>query len=146
MRLLENTLDWYAQDTAGNIWYLGEDTKEYEDGMLVSTAGSFEHGVDGAQGRHPPSGRPPGRGAATARSITRARPRTRPTCSRHRRPLPRSRSARSTACLQDQGLPRRSIPRTSRSKYYARGVGPVLTLAVSKDSRGREELISFTKP
>jgi hypothetical protein len=27
--LLENTLDWYAQDTAGNLWYMGEHTEEY---------------------------------------------------------------------------------------------------------------------
>ena len=30
------------------MWYLGENTKEYEGGVVVSTAGSWEHGVDGA--------------------------------------------------------------------------------------------------
>ena len=45
---MEVTNDWYAQDSDGNVWYLGEDTKEYEDGKVVSTAGSWEHGVDGA--------------------------------------------------------------------------------------------------
>ena len=33
----------------GNIWYLGEDTKEYENGVVVSSEGSWEAGVDGAQ-------------------------------------------------------------------------------------------------
>ena len=47
--LIEDTLDWYAQDVAGNVWYLGEDTAEYENGVIVSTAGSWEAGVDGAQ-------------------------------------------------------------------------------------------------
>lgn len=47
--IIENTYDWYAQDTAGNIWYFGEDTQEYEDGRVVSTEGSWEAGVDGAQ-------------------------------------------------------------------------------------------------
>lgn len=46
--LVEDTFDWYAQDAQGNLWYLGEDTKEYEGGEVVSTAGSWEHGVDGA--------------------------------------------------------------------------------------------------
>jgi hypothetical protein len=46
--LIEDTFDWYAQDTDGNVWYLGEDSKEYEDGEVVSTAGSWETGVDGA--------------------------------------------------------------------------------------------------
>jgi hypothetical protein len=47
--LKEKTFDWYAQDKAGNVWYLGEDTREYEDGRVVSTAGSFEAGKHGAR-------------------------------------------------------------------------------------------------
>jgi hypothetical protein len=47
--LKEKTFDWYAQDKQGNVWYLGEDTKEYEDGKVVSTEGSWEAGVDGAE-------------------------------------------------------------------------------------------------
>jgi hypothetical protein len=46
--LVAQTFDWYAQDRAGNVWYLGEDTEEYEDGKLVGTEGSWEAGVDGA--------------------------------------------------------------------------------------------------
>jgi hypothetical protein len=47
--LKEKTFDWYAQDDDGNVWYLGEDTREYEDGKVVSTAGSFEAGKNGAK-------------------------------------------------------------------------------------------------
>jgi hypothetical protein len=47
-KLVEDTFDWYAQDRHGNVWYLGEDSKEYQDGEVVSTAGSWEAGVDGA--------------------------------------------------------------------------------------------------
>jgi hypothetical protein len=46
--LIEETYDWYAQDVEGNVWYFGEDTTEFEDGVPVSTAGSWEAGVDGA--------------------------------------------------------------------------------------------------
>jgi hypothetical protein len=46
---VEITDDWYAQDKAGNIWYLGEDTAEYENGKVTTRSGSFEAGVDGAQ-------------------------------------------------------------------------------------------------
>lgn len=46
--VVEDTFDWYAQDMDGNVWYLGEDSKEIEDGEVVSTAGSWESGVDGA--------------------------------------------------------------------------------------------------
>ena len=47
--LAEATLDWYAQDRDGNVWYFGEDSKEYENGQVVSTAGSWEAGVHGAK-------------------------------------------------------------------------------------------------
>src|SRR3954471_8083649 len=47
--LTEDTFDWYAQDKDGNVWYLGEDTKELENGQVVSTEGSWEAGVKGAE-------------------------------------------------------------------------------------------------
>jgi hypothetical protein len=46
--LVEDTFDWYAQDKEGNVWYLGEDTKELENGQVVSTEGSWEAGVNKA--------------------------------------------------------------------------------------------------
>ncbi|WP_166787691.1 hypothetical protein [Cryobacterium luteum] len=46
--IIEDTFDWYAQDGQGAIWYLGEDTAEFENGAIVSTSGSFEAGVNGA--------------------------------------------------------------------------------------------------
>ena len=46
--VIEDTLDWYAQDTDGNVWYFGEAVKNYENGKVVDTDGSFEAGVDGA--------------------------------------------------------------------------------------------------
>jgi hypothetical protein len=30
--LIENTFDWYAQDLCGNVWYMGENTKESRTG------------------------------------------------------------------------------------------------------------------
>jgi hypothetical protein len=48
--ILEDTLDWYAQDTEGNVWYFGEDTKSYENGVgPADTEGSWEAGVNGAK-------------------------------------------------------------------------------------------------
>jgi len=46
--LEERTTDWYAQDTAGNVWYFGEDTKELKNGAVTSTAGTWTAGIDGA--------------------------------------------------------------------------------------------------
>jgi hypothetical protein len=47
-QIKEDTFDWYAQDSDGNLWYLGEDTAEYENGKLKTKEGSWEAGVDGA--------------------------------------------------------------------------------------------------
>ena len=46
--LVEDTFDWFAQDRNGNVWYFGEASRDYEDGKVVSTKGSWEAGVDGA--------------------------------------------------------------------------------------------------
>ncbi len=53
--LVEDTDDWIAQDTDGNLWYCGEEAKDYEifDGdvpaiaELVAIDGSFKAGRDG---------------------------------------------------------------------------------------------------
>ena len=45
----EDTLDWYAQDKHGNVWYFGEDTKAYRENGKYTTEGSWEAGEDGAQ-------------------------------------------------------------------------------------------------
>ena len=44
--LVEETFDWFAQDILGNVWYLGEASTEYEDGVAVGTEGSWETGAD----------------------------------------------------------------------------------------------------
>ena len=46
--LREDTIDWYAADNFGNVWYFGEQTAEYENGQITTTEGSWEAGVDGA--------------------------------------------------------------------------------------------------
>jgi hypothetical protein len=48
-RLAEDTYDWFAQDKQGSVWYFGEATREISPGGRVSTEGSWEAGVNGAQ-------------------------------------------------------------------------------------------------
>jgi hypothetical protein len=49
-KLEERTSDWYAQDTGGSVWYLGEDTAELDaNGKVKSTEGSWQWGVNGAR-------------------------------------------------------------------------------------------------
>ncbi len=46
--LVEKTTDWYAQDSKGNVWYFGENTAEYINGVVTNTDGTWEAGVDHA--------------------------------------------------------------------------------------------------
>jgi len=47
-KLEEKSYDWYAQDHFGNVWYFGEDTREFNaDGTVNNTDGSWEAGVSG---------------------------------------------------------------------------------------------------
>ena len=38
--VIEDTFDFFAQDKQGNVWYMGEDTKQFKNGVLVGTTGS----------------------------------------------------------------------------------------------------------
>ena len=58
--LVEGTFDWFAQDGEGNVWYLGEDSTDYDGGAVVSTEGSWEAGVDGGRAGDRDAGRPAG--------------------------------------------------------------------------------------
>jgi hypothetical protein len=44
--LAEDTLDWFAQDKQGNVWYFGENTGELENGRFVTLDGTFTAGVN----------------------------------------------------------------------------------------------------
>jgi len=46
---IERTLDFYAQDKQGNVWYLGEDSFELKNGRFVKASDSWRSGVDGAK-------------------------------------------------------------------------------------------------
>jgi hypothetical protein len=135
--LVEDTLDWYAQDRAGNIWYLGEDTTEYEDGKPASKEGSFEAGVDGARAGIVMPARPePGlsyrqeyykghaEDMASIMSI--------------------GEQAEVPAGHYEDVVMTRDVnplePKVLEYKFFARGVGPVLAIGVSGGA-DREELV-----
>lgn len=47
--VVEDTLDYFAQDVAGNVWYFGEEAKQLDRGELIGIDGSWKAGRDGAQ-------------------------------------------------------------------------------------------------
>jgi hypothetical protein len=139
--LVEDTYDWYAQDDDGNIWYLGEATKEFENGQVVSTEGSWQAGVDGAQpGILVPGDPEPGMKyrqeylegeAEDAGEILALDARVRVPFGAFEDVL----QTKDTTPLE---------PRLVEHKFYAKGVGPVLAKTVSGGS-GREELVAFSR-
>jgi hypothetical protein len=138
---VEVTDDWYAQDRAGNIWYLGEATTEYENGKPVSTAGSFEAGVDGAQAGVIMPARPgPGLSYREEYRKGEAEDRARIVSRREKAEVPAGYYPRVLMTRNVNPL----SPKTLEFKFYARGVGPVLAVSVSGGS-DREELLRFKR-
>ena len=139
---VEDTYDWYAQDADGNVWYFGEDTKEFENGKVSTTAGSWEAGVDGAQ---------PG-------VLVPAEPEDGMTY-RQEYYAGEAEDAAEVLSLEekvevafgsfDGVLMTKDFtpiqPEILEHKFYARGVGMVLALAISGGS-DREELVEHTSP
>ncbi len=139
--MIEDTRDWYAQDSDGNLWYLGENTKEYENGKVKSTEGSWAYGVDGAQAgvvvpADPEQGMTYreeyyGGHAEDAAEVLNVDSQVQVPLGRYQNAL----LTRNYSSLE---------PTVEEMKLYAKGVGPVMELLVSGGS-GRTELLSFDR-
>ncbi len=140
--LVEDTIDWYAQDDCGNLWYMGERTAEYENGVIVSTEGSWEAGVDGAY---------PG-------VILPADPAAGMTYRQEYLAGEAEDAATVLSTDERVGVPYGNFkhalltkdytplhPKLVEYKLYAQGVGPVLVLGLTTGS-DREELVKFSAP
>jgi hypothetical protein len=138
---VEDTFDWYAQDKDGNLWYLGEDTKEYESGKVVSTEGSWEHGVDGAEaGIIVPAEPKQGLSYREEYYAGHAEDAAEVLSADGKVQAPYGRFGNAMITRNFSGIE----PNVEELKYYAKGVGPVLELLVSGGS-GRTELLTYTK-
>ena len=140
---VEVTDDWYAQDRCGNVWYLGEATTEYENGKPVSTHGSFEAGVRGAQAGVIVPARPtPGLRYRQEYSRGQAEDVGEILSMREQVEVPFGYFRRGEVLMTRDLNPLE--PRVLEYKFYARGVGPVLAIGVS-GSADREELVRYGK-
>ena len=140
---VEITDDYYAQDRCGNVWYLGEDTKEYENGKVTSTSGSFEAGVDGAQGGVIVPAKPrPGLSYRQEYYRGEAEDRAQVISLTDQVQVPYGHYGRGRVLLTREWNPLE--PKTLELKFYARSVGPVLAIGVSGGS-DREELVNFRR-
>jgi hypothetical protein len=138
-KLVEDTHDWYAQDSAGNVWYMGEATTEYENGKPKTTEGSWEAGVDGAEpGIIMPAEPAVGQSYRQEYYKGHAEDRARVVTLNAQVKVPAGRfdDAVETEDIAPLGN------RTVEHKYYADGTGLVLTIGADGV---REELVRFSR-
>jgi hypothetical protein len=138
--LIEDTFDWYVQDKEGNIWYLGENTAEFENGKLMTRGGSFEAGLDGAlPGIIMPTD--PEDGMEYRQEYYKGE------AEDNGEVLSTNEIAQVPAGQFDNALLTKDTvtiePNVLEYKLYAKGVGPVLTLGVSGGPIGHEDLIKL---
>jgi hypothetical protein len=139
--VVEDTRDWYAQDADGNIWYLGEQTAEYENGQLTTREGSWEAGVHGAQpGIALPARPSPGAGyrqeylkgqAEDAATVVSTTEQVQVPTGHYTGAL----MTRETTALE---------PDTTEFKFYARGIGEVMAVQTSGGT-STERLVETTR-
>ena len=136
-RIVEDTHDWFGQDDRGNVWYLGEATRAYLDDGSVSTEGSWEAGIDGAEAgiamwASPHLGRAYRQeyDAGNAEDVG-VVVRTGVTVAASGTTYDGGRLTMDTTPLE---------PADTELKFYAPGVGTVLSVDVSPD-QGRSELV-----
>jgi hypothetical protein len=138
--LIEQEYDWYAQDSAGNVWYFGEEVKEYENGKVKATS-TWQAGVDGAQPGVVMPAEP--RAGLTYRQTHYAgkeEDRGEVLSTRERAQAPAGYFRDAVAIKETSSLE----PKLVEYKLFARGVGLVRAFQVSGGS-GREDLLSYSK-
>jgi hypothetical protein len=132
--LTESTLDWYAQDDQGNVWYFGELATQFPDGTQT---GSWTAGVNGAR---------PG-------YIMEAAPKVGDTYCQENAPGVAQDAAQVLSLTASRTVPYGSFTNVlqtkdysliephSEHKFYARGVGMLEALALNG---GSEDIQLYT--
>lgn len=139
--IVEDTFDWYAQDDQGNVWYLGEDTAEFEDGEIVTRSGSFEAGVDGAlPGIVMPADPRPGLRYRQEYAAGEAEDNGEILALDQMVEVPYDQFDGALLTADSDALE----PDVLEYKLYVRDIGPVLALGISGGA-GREELVDMDR-
>jgi len=138
--LTEDTFDWYAQDRQGNVWYLGEDSRQFENGRQVGNEGSWEAGRQGA----------------AAGVVMLADPQNGDSYAQENAPGIAEDMAKVSSLKSVESVPYGTFsdlletmewsalnPGGKEHKFYARGIGLILEVS-PKGGKERNELTSIT--
>jgi hypothetical protein len=140
---VEITDDWYAQDRAGNVWYLGEAVRNYEHGKLADRKGSFEAGVRGAQAGIVMPARPQA-GLAYRQEYFKGEAEDRAeivALGADRVQVPAGFFAKDVLMTRELAA---TEPTAQELKFYVRGIGEVLSVHTDGDGE-RGELVRHTR-
>ncbi len=150
--VVEDTRDWFAQDSVGNVWYFGENTTLVDNGSALvdgglptDLSGTWTGGVDGAQPgfvmeAHPAIGDfyrqeffvGEAEDLAEVKSVTASESVPAATCTNE--------------CLETEESSTLA-PGDVEHKFYKMGVGNILTIDFAADPPERSELVQIiTEP
>jgi hypothetical protein len=137
--LAEDATAWYAQDKEGTVWYFGEEVKAYENGMVVSTQGSWQAGVNGAKPGIAMLGKPaPGRSYRQEYSKGQAEDMAEVVSLTEFVSVPYGSFGNTLKKKEWSSLE----PGVLKYKYYARGIGWIMTTFEGKADQ--EKLVKIT--
>jgi hypothetical protein len=138
--LIEDTVDYFAQDVTGNVWYFGETTAEYEGGLPVSVEGTFKAGVERAKpGIAMLAVLPSGQLYREEFALGTAEDMARVISTTASESAPAA-SCRASCLQTDNFTP--IAPSAGETKYYAPGIGEIVAFPAS-DPTQREVLVSY---
>jgi hypothetical protein len=143
-KITENTQDWYGEDVYGNVWYMGENTlATNSENMLVSNEGAWETAVDGAKpGIVVPAVFTDGDVYRQEWLLGDAEDIAENLTDKATESAPKAGVSCDQTCRKTHEYSPLE-PDKSESKFYAQGVGVIVTLD-DNDPAYREELVTFT--
>ncbi len=134
-QLSEQAVDYLAEDDGGNVWYLGSYTEAYEGGQFLNAQDAWLAGVNGAApGLYMPGNPKPGTPPFYQTKVPGGEQSTAVVVKIGQRTCVPFKCYTGVVVIQEQG---------SENKYWAPGVGQILTEPLSGAAQETEELVNI---
>jgi hypothetical protein len=136
-QLSEQAIDYLAEDEGGNVWYVGSYTEAYEGGQFLNAEDAWLAGVNGAvPGLYLPANPKMGTPPFYQTKIPGGEQSTAQVVDVGQRKCVPFKCYTDVVVIQEQG---------AENKYWAPGVGAILTEPVSGTAQEIEELVNITQ-
>jgi hypothetical protein len=136
-QLSEQAVDYLAEDEGGNVWYVGSYTEAYEGGQFLNASDAWLAGIDGAiSGLYMPAAPERGTPPFDQTSIPGGEQSTAQVVKVGERTCVPFKCYTDVVVIQEQ---------SAENKYWAPGVGGILTEPLSGTPQETEELVNITQ-